>query len=68
MLFRYIRLTCCVVMLPLLLVACDTAEERAEKHYQNAVALLEKGDIPRALVELKIVFDLIGKHRDARAT
>lgn len=52
----------------LLLVACDTAEERAERHYQNALALLDEGDTPRAMVELRTVFELNPSHRDARAT
>ena len=34
-----------------LLAACDTAEERAEKHFQSGIELLEAGDIRRALVE-----------------
>ena len=51
-----------------LLSACDTAEERAEKHYQSALSLLEEGDQDRALVELRNVFKLNGQHRDARAT
>ena len=51
----------------LALVACDTAEERAEAHYQNALALLDDGDAARAKVELRSVFQLDPKHRDARA-
>lgn len=50
------------------LSGCDTAEERAEKHYQSALSLLEEGDQDRALVELRNVFKLNGQHRDARAT
>ena len=49
-----------------LLVACDSAEERAEKHYQSALALMEAGDTDRALVELRNVFDLNGFHKEAR--
>lgn len=52
----------------LALTACDTAEERAEKHYQAGLELLQKGDVDRALVEFRNVFDLNGKHRDARLT
>lgn len=50
-----------------LLAACDTAEERAEGHYQKGIELLEAGDVDRALVELRNVFNLNGNHRDARA-
>ncbi|MHA6262892.1 tetratricopeptide repeat protein [Arenibacterium sp. CAU 1754] len=48
--------------------ACDTAEERAENHYQSGLALLEEGDVERALVEFRNVFKLNGKHKDARLT
>ena len=49
------------------LAACDTAEERAEEHYQKGLELIEAGDADRALVELRNVFNLNGTHRDARA-
>ncbi len=49
------------------LSACDTAEERAEKHFQSALVLLEKGDVARATVEFRNVFKLNGQHKDARA-
>jgi Flp pilus assembly protein TadD len=52
----------------LALVACDTAAERAERHYQNALELLDEGDTRRAIVELRTVFELEPTHRDARAT
>lgn len=47
---------------------CDSAEKRAEEHYQNSLALLAAGDVDRALVELRNVFKLNGLHRDARLT
>lgn len=46
----------------LTLAACDTAEERAEKHYTRGVALLEAGDPDRALVEFRNVFQLNNSH------
>lgn len=49
-----------------LLVACDSADERAEKHYQTAIQLIEDGDHVRALLELRNVFNLNGHHREAR--
>ena len=49
-----------------LTAACDTAEERAEKHYQTGLSLLEEGDYERALVEFRNVFKLNGRHKDAR--
>ncbi len=46
--------------------ACDSAEERAEQHYQSGLAYLEAGDLDRALVEFRNVFKLNGNHREAR--
>jgi tetratricopeptide (TPR) repeat protein len=46
--------------------ACDTAEERAEGHYQRGMALLEEGDVSRAMVEFRNVFRLDGNHGAAR--
>lgn len=60
------------VLKPLLLAAllalsaCDSAEERAEKYYQSGLALLEAGDVDRALVEFRNVFQLNGQHKEAR--
>lgn len=48
------------------LAACDTAEERAQKHYEKAMALLDEGDVDRAMVEFRNVFKLNGYHREAR--
>lgn len=50
----------------LVLAGCKTSEERAEEHYQSGIALIEEGDVDRALVEFRNVFKLNGKHRDAR--
>ena len=49
-----------------LLSFCDTAEERADGHFQSGVELLEQGDVDRALVEFRNVFKLEGMHREAR--
>ncbi|NRB36562.1 MAG: tetratricopeptide repeat protein [Rhodobacteraceae bacterium] len=53
-------------MASLALAACDTAEERAEKHYENGLALLEEGDLDRALLEFRNVFQLNESHEGAR--
>lgn len=50
----------------LALSACDTAAERAEAHYQRALALLAEGDSDRAMVEFRNVFRLDGAHVAAR--
>ena len=52
--------------LALALTACDTAEERAEAHYQRGVQLLAAGEVERALVEFRNVFRLNGDHTKAR--
>ncbi len=50
----------------LLLTACDSAEERAEEHFQSGMAFLEEGDVDRALIEFRNVFKLNGEHKEAR--
>ena len=63
----YKKLSCALVGAFLLALAgCDSAEERAEAHFQEGVALLESGDVDRALVEFRNVFNLNSMHREAR--
>ncbi|NOD65580.1 MULTISPECIES: tetratricopeptide repeat protein [unclassified Ruegeria] len=62
------RLTAALFAAVLLLSACDSAEERAEAHFQAGLAHLEAGDVERALVEFRNVFKLNGQHKDARLT
>jgi tetratricopeptide (TPR) repeat protein len=50
-----------------LVAACDSAEERAEKHYQSSLEYFAEGDVDRGLVELRNVFELNDGHREARA-
>lgn len=50
----------------LALTGCDTAEERAEGHYQRALELLAEGDMDRAMLEFRNVFKLNGEHAQAR--
>ncbi len=49
-----------------LLSACDTAQERAERHFQSGMVYLQAGDVDRALVEFRNVFKLNGGHKEAR--
>lgn len=51
-----------------LLSACESSEQKAEKHYRSGLELAEKGDVDRALVELRNVFRLNGTHEAARET
>ena len=48
------------------LAACDSAEERAAKHFASAQELIEAGDAERALVELRNVFQLDDDHKEGR--
>ena len=50
----------------LLLAGCESSEERAEKHFQSGMELLEAGDVDRAIVEFRNVFQLNRNHVDAR--
>lgn len=50
----------------LFVTACQSGEERAEEFYQNALRLMEAGDIERASVEFRNVFDHNGLHQEAR--
>lgn len=63
-----IRRLALVTVAALALSACDSAEERAEAHFQSALALIEEGDTDRAIVELRNVFQLNGSHKEARET
>jgi len=54
------------LFLALSLAGCESAEERAEKHFRSAMTLLEQGDEERAILEFKNVFKLNGQHREAR--
>ncbi len=66
--FAMIRLFVAALFLVLTLAACQSAEERAEEHYQSALALLAEGDLARATVEFRNVFELDGLHVAARRT
>lgn len=48
------------------LVGCTDREERAEAHYQSALALLDEGDVTRAMIELRNVLQNDGFHQDGR--
>ena len=63
---RSSKLLALTLVLSLVLTGCKSAEERAEEHYQNGIALLAEGDVDRAIVELRNVFQLDGSHQEAR--
>ena len=62
------RLAALMLSATLVLAACQTSEERAQEHFESGLALLEQGDVARALVEFRNVFKLDPLHKDARLT
>lgn len=65
---RLLLSTTLVLGLGLSLAACKTTEERAEEYYQSGLALLEQGDVDRAIVQFRNVFDVDGTHYATRKT
>ena len=51
-----------------LLAGCESDEEKAERYFQSGMELLEQGDVDRALVEFRNVFNYDGFHKEARQT
>ena len=49
-----------------LLSACESAKDKATRHLQAALEMIQKGDAPRALVEFRNVFQFDPSNRDAR--
>ncbi len=58
--------TAVALSLVAILAACESSEERAERHFQSGVELLQAGDVERALVEFRNVLQLNENHREAR--
>lgn len=50
----------------LALSACESSEEKAAKHFESGMSLLESGDVARAVVEFKNVLKLNAIHKEAR--
>ncbi|WP_415184811.1 tetratricopeptide repeat protein [Phaeovulum sp.] len=65
---RSVSILALVLAATMALSGCDSAEERAEAHFQSGMALLADGDTDRALLEFRNVFKLNGQHRLARET
>lgn len=55
-----------IMTLTVFLSGCDTAEERAQKHYEKGLSLLAEGDADRAIIEFRNVFKLNELHKEAR--
>ncbi len=48
------------------LVACDSAEERAQKHFESGLKLVDEGDYARAIVEFRNAVALDGRNPQVR--
>ncbi len=55
-----------IIVASVSLSACESAEARAQKHYEKGLSLLAEGDTDRALLEFRNVFKLDEKHKGAR--
>jgi tetratricopeptide (TPR) repeat protein len=53
-------------LMVLALASCESAKERAQKHFEAAVELIKAGDFARGVVELRNVFKLDDTHREGR--
>lgn len=50
------------------LAGCKSSEEKAAEYYQSGLDLLAEGDVDRAIVQFRNVFEIDGTHYDARKT
>lgn len=65
---RILRLLILTFALCFGLGACKSVEERAEAHFTSAQELIDEGDLDRAVIELRNVFELVPNHVAARET
>lgn len=65
---RFLLSTALALGLGLSLAGCKTSAEKAEEYYQSGLQLLEQGDVDRAIVQFRNVFDIEGTHYEARKT
>lgn len=64
--FSGLKKVAVLLVVLLTMAACKSADERAEEHYQRGLELAEAGDVDRAIVEFRNVFQLNGQHLEAR--
>ena len=55
-----------LLALVVLLAACESSEDRAERHFSSGIALLEQGEVSQALLELRNALRLMPEHIEAR--
>lgn len=65
---KKVTLTAALLVSALALAGCKSDEEQAQEFFDSAMSYLEEGDVDRALVEFRNVFNHDGFHREARAT
>ncbi|HKK30705.1 MAG TPA: hypothetical protein VKA18_09980, partial [Alphaproteobacteria bacterium] len=53
-------------LLFVLLAGCDSVEERAQRHYEKALELIERGQAGKAIIELRNAIDLNDQFAPAR--
>ncbi len=63
---RSVALPALVLSAMVALAACESSEERAQRHFETAMQLLADGDAERAYVEFRNVFKLNPRHKEAR--
>jgi len=63
--FSKLRLFIVIVLIVAGLQACSSPEEKARKHYENGVALLEKEDLDKAKIEFQNALQIDKKMTDA---
>jgi tetratricopeptide (TPR) repeat protein len=51
-----------------LLIGCKSDAERVEEYFQSGMELLESGDVDRAIVQFRNVFQFEPNHRETRMT
>lgn len=56
-----------VLVAALALSACESSEQRAARHFESGVALLDAGEVSQALLEFRNVLRLQDDHAEARA-
>ncbi len=63
---RILLSTTLIAMLGLTLAGCKTTAEKADEYYQSGLQLLEQGDVDRATVQFRNVFNIDGTHYESR--
>ncbi len=63
---RAARMGALVLAAGLLLAACESSEDRAERHFSSGLALIEQGEVSQGLLELRNAIRLMPENLDAR--